>query len=62
MRKREIAALLEEKVNEVFALVQEQEGVKDGDIDPANAQALEELMEKTAALIQNVVMCQKYGR
>ena len=62
MRKQEIRALLDERVNEVFALVQAQEGVKDGDIDPANAAALDELVEKAAALIQNVVLCQKYGR
>lgn len=62
MEKHKIMALLDQKVNEVFAEVQEQEGIKDGDIDVMDALALDRLVEQATELIHNVVIYQRWGR
>lgn len=62
MEKHKIMALIDQKVNEVFAEVQEQEGIKDGDIDVMDALALDRLVEQATELIHNVVGYQRWGR
>lgn len=61
MKKQEIMILLDGKINEVFAELQAREGITEGDIDPMDAVALDDLTEKTAELILNVVNYQKRG-
>lgn len=61
MKKQEITALLDLKINEVFAELQAREGITEGDIDPMDVVALDDLTEKTAELILNVINYQKRG-
>lgn len=59
MEKYEIMALLNAKIDEVFAEVQKREGIKDGDIDYGDALALDKLTEQGAELIHKVIQYQK---
>lgn len=59
MKKQEVIALLEQKLDEVFADLQEKEGITAGDIDMEDAFALDEITAKTADLIIKIIDTQK---
>ena len=59
MKKHEVVALIDEKMNEVFAVLQQQDGITEGDIDPMDAVELDELSGKMADLILRVIQYQK---
>lgn len=59
MRKHEVKALLDVKLDEVFAVLQQQEGITEGDVDPAEAMALDEITERAAELILTIIKQQK---
>ena len=59
MMKHEVKALLNMKLDEVFAVLQQQEGITEGDVDPAEAMALDEITERAAELIQAIIKQQK---
>lgn len=59
MRKHEVKALLGGKLDEVFAVLQQQEGITEGDVDPAEAMALDEITERAADLILAIIKQQK---
>lgn len=59
MSKKEITALLDEKINEVFAAIQQAEGITEGDIEPMDSIELDELTGKLADLIERVKKYQK---
>ena len=59
MNKKEIAALLDVKINEVFAAIQQAEGITEGDIEPMDSIELDELTDKLATLIERVKNYQK---
>lgn len=59
MKKHEVVALIDEKMNEVFAALQQQEGITEGDIDPMDAVELDELSGKMADLVLRVIQYQK---
>lgn len=59
MKKHEVVALIDAKMNEVFAALQQQEGITEGDIDPMDAVELDELSGKMADLVLRVIQYQK---
>lgn len=59
MNKKEITALLDAKINEVFAEIQQKEGITEGDADPMDVAELDELTEKMASLILKITKYQK---
>lgn len=59
MKKHEIMALIDTKLNEVFAEVQKVKGITEGDIDPMDAVELDRLTEQAAELIHRVTEYQK---
>lgn len=59
MRKQEVIELLQEKMDEVFAELQQREGINHGDIDMDDAFALDALTEQTASLILKAIDSQK---
>lgn len=59
MKKHEVVALIDEKMNEVFQVLQQQEGITEGDIDPMDAVELDELSGKMADLVLRVIQYQK---
>lgn len=59
MDKNKVIALLDEKLHEVFATLQEQEGITEGDIDPMDSVELDRLTEQAAELIIKVIGYQK---
>ena len=61
MLKEKILELLDEKVNEIFFKMQEELKINNGDIYPLDALYLEELEEKLAEHIKDVLMQQKEG-
>ena len=58
--KKQIQGLLEDKINDVFAIIQDQEGITSGDIEPLMAFELDELTEKMAVLIAKVIEFEKH--
>ena len=59
MKKHEVVALIDGKLHEVFATLQQQEGITEGDIDPMDAVELDELTSKMADLVLRVIAYQK---
>lgn len=59
MDKNKVIALLDGKLHEVFAALQDQEGITEGDIDPMDSVELDRLTDQTAELIIKVVGYQK---
>ena len=59
MKKHEVVALIDEKMNEVFQVLQQQEGITEGDVDPMDAVELDELSGKMADLVLRVIQYQK---
>lgn len=59
MKKHEVVALIDEKLNEVFSTLQLREGITEGDIDPMDAVELDELTGKMADLVLQVIQYQK---
>ena len=58
--KKQIQTLLEDKINDIFATVQDQEGITSGDIEPMMAFELDELTEKLAILMSKVIEFEKH--
>ena len=56
---KKIYGLLEEKINEVFFVMQEELNIKNGDIAPLDALYLEELQGKLADHIEYVLNFQR---
>lgn len=59
MKKHEIVALLSEKIDEVFAEIQKQEGIIEGDIDFEDVIALDQIAGQAAERILKVIEYQK---
>lgn len=57
--KKKITELLDQKINEVFLAIQEEENITDGFIEPLDAIELDELTEKMATLIAKVIAYEK---
>jgi len=56
---QEIYKLVEEKIDEIFLTLQNKEGITSGDITPGQAFELDDLQEKLAKLIDEVIQLEK---
>ena len=59
MTKREVMEMIDEKLNEVFAEIQKREGITDGDVEPMDVVAFDELTAQAADLILKITKSQK---
>jgi hypothetical protein len=59
LNKKEVIALLDAKINEVFAAIQKHEGITEGDVEPMDVVELDELTAKAADLIIRITQYQK---
>ena len=57
--KERINEMLEEKINDIFLEIQEEEGIESGDIAPIDSYVLDNLTMELAEKIANVINYQK---
>ena len=57
--KEQALELLEDRINDVFATIQDQEGIEYGDIDPLTSLELDEATDKLAAIIEKAIILEK---
>lgn len=53
--KDKVLEMIEDKTNEIFAKLQDEKGIKYGDIEPFDALALQETQNKLAEIICKVI-------
>lgn len=61
MKRHEIRDLLSKKIDEVFAELQAQEGITEGDVHYEDEVQLNELMGHLTRIVENIIKYQKGG-